>query len=132
MTRLAVNSYSCTPPATQLAGVAALEGPRDEVDAMLAEFRARRRIVVDGLNALPGVTCVEPAGAFYAFPNVTGTGLDARTLQTELLHEAGVAMLAGTAFGAHGEGHMRVSYANSRENLALALERVAAYLAARA
>ena len=131
MTRLAVNSYSCTPPATQLAGVAALEGPRDEVDAMLAEFRARRRIVVDGLNALPGVSCVEPAGAFYAFPNVTGTGLDARTLQTELLHEARVAMLAGTAFGAHGEGHMRVSYANSRENLALALERVAAYLGGR-
>jgi aspartate/methionine/tyrosine aminotransferase len=128
MTRLFVNSHSCTPPATQLAGVAALEGPRDDVDAMLAEFRARRRIVVDGLNALPGVSCVEPAGAFYAFPNITGTGYDARALQTRLLEDAGVAMLAGTAFGELGEGHMRVSYANSRENLAIALERVAAFL----
>jgi aspartate/methionine/tyrosine aminotransferase len=130
LTRLFINCHSCTPPATQLAGVAALTGPWDAVEAMMAEFRARRRLVVDGLNAIPGVSCIEPAGAFYAFPNVTGTGMSARTLQDRLLEEAGVAMLAGTAFGAHGEGYMRVSYANSQENLREALEITADLLAA--
>ena len=98
---------------------------------MLAEFRARRSLVVDLLNRIPGVACVETAGAFYAFPNVTGTGLPARQLQDRLLDEAGVAMLAGTAFGAHGEGYMRVSYANSQANLREALELTADLLASR-
>ena len=133
VTRLFINCHSCTPPAFQHAGVAALTGPMDEVRAMLREFRARRELVVAGLNDLPGVSCVQPAGAFYAFPNISGTGLSARALQDQLLEEAGVAMLAGTAFGEHGEGYMRVSYANSQANIreALAsmrelLERVAA------
>ncbi len=128
LTRLFINCHSCTAPATQLAGVAALEGPWDAVYAMLAEFQVRRRLVVDGLNALPGVTCVEPAGAFYAFPNITRTGLLARELQDRLLDETGVAMLAGTAFGEYGEGYMRVSYANSRENLSAALAKVGEFL----
>ncbi|MGI8974679.1 MAG: pyridoxal phosphate-dependent aminotransferase [Gaiella sp.] len=121
LTRLFVNCHSCTPPATQLAGVAALTGPMDEVRAMIAEFRERRRVVVDGLNALPGVSCVEPAGAFYAFPSIVGTGLSARELQERLLDEAGVALLAGTAFGERGEGYLRVSYANSQDNIRAAL-----------
>lgn len=121
LTRLFINCHSCTPPATQLAGVAALTGPWDAVEAMMTEFRARRRLVVDGLNAIPGVSCIEPAGAFYAFPDISGTGLAARELQNRLLEEVGVAMLAGTAFGAYGEGYMRVSYANSQENLREAL-----------
>jgi aspartate/methionine/tyrosine aminotransferase len=105
----------------------------DEVRAMLREFRVRRELVVAGLNDLPGVSCVQPLGAFYAFPNISGTGMSARSLQDQLLEEAGVAMLAGTAFGEYGEGYMRVSYANSQDNIreALAsmrelLERVAA------
>jgi aspartate/methionine/tyrosine aminotransferase len=131
LTRLFINCHSCTPPASQLAGVAALTGPWDEVAAMLTEFRARRTLVVDLLNRIPGVSCVEPAGAFYAFPNISGTGLHARELQDRLLDEAGVAMLAGTAFGEHGEGYMRVSYANSQANLREALELTADLLATR-
>ncbi len=119
--RLLINSVSCTPPAIQLAGVAALTGPRDEVDAMLAEFRRRRNAVVAGLNALRGVSCVMPRGAFYAFPNISGTGLAARDLADRLLQEAGVAVLAGTAFGAYAEGYLRLSYANSLENIEEAL-----------
>jgi aspartate/methionine/tyrosine aminotransferase len=121
LTRLFINCHSCTPPASQLAGVAALTGPMDEVHAMIEEFRARRELVVAGLNDLPGVSCVEPKGAFYAFPNITETGMKARDLQNQLLEEAGVAMLAGTAFGEYGEGYMRVSYANSPENITTAL-----------
>ncbi len=121
LTRLFINCHSCTPPASQLAGVAALTGPMDDVRAMIEEFRARRELVVAGLNDLPGVSCVEPKGAFYAFPNITETGLKARDLQNQLLEEAGVAMLAGTAFGEYGEGYMRVSYANSPENITTAL-----------
>ena len=128
ITRLLINSVSCTAPAVQLAGVAALEGPRDEVEAMMTEFTARRELVVRGLNRLPGVSCIEPLGAFYAFPNITGTGLDTRTLATELLEDAGVALLSGTAFGEHGTGYLRVSYANSRENLEEALEKMGALL----
>ena len=120
-TRLLINSVSCTPPAVQYAGVAALTGPRDEVDAMLAEFRRRRDAVVPGLNALAGVSCTLPRGAFYAFPRVVETGLDSRELADMLLAEAGVAVLAGTAFGAHGEGYLRISYANSLANLEEAL-----------
>jgi len=96
----------------------------DEVRAMLQEFQARRELVVRGLNDLPGVSCVEPKGAFYAFPNITGTGLKARDLQNQLLEEAGVAMLAGTSFGEYGEGYMRVSYANSPENITAALQKM--------
>ncbi|MSO58156.1 MAG: pyridoxal phosphate-dependent aminotransferase [Thermoleophilia bacterium] len=129
LTRLFINCHSCTAPATQLAGVAALTGPWDEVEAMMREFRIRRELVVAGLNALPGVSCIEPAGAFYAFPNISGTSLGARELQDRLLDEVGVAMLAGTAFGAYGEGYMRVSYANSQENLREALGIVGDFLA---
>ncbi len=121
ITRLIINSSSCTAPFVQLGGVAALEGPRSEVDAMMAAFRERRTAVVDGLNALPGVSCVEPRGAFYAFPNVSGTGLQAKALADRLLEEAGVAVLSGTAFGAEGEGYLRLSYANSLDNIAEAL-----------
>jgi aspartate aminotransferase len=121
ITRLLINSVSCTAPAVQLAGVAALQGPRTEVDAMLAEFDVRRAAVVAGLNALPGVSCVMPQGAFYAFPNITGTGMDARTVADRLLTEAGIAVLAGTAFGEFGEGYLRLSYANSLENIEEAL-----------
>ena len=121
ITRLLINSVSCTAPAVQLAGVAALQGPRTEVDAMLAEFDVRRGAVVAGLNALPGVSCVMPQGAFYAFPNITGTGMDARSVADRLLTEAGVAVLAGTAFGEFGEGYLRLSYANSLENIEEAL-----------
>jgi aspartate/methionine/tyrosine aminotransferase len=121
ITRLLINSVSCTAPAVQLAGVAALAGPRDDVAAMMAEFERRRSAVVSGLNALPGVSCVMPEGAFYAFPNITGTGMEARAVADRLLTEAGVAVLAGTAFGAYGEGYLRLSYANSLENIAEAL-----------
>jgi aspartate/methionine/tyrosine aminotransferase len=124
LTRLFINCYSCTPPAFQLAGVAALTGPMDDVRAMIDEFRVRRELVVNGLNDLPGVTCVEPKGAFYAFPNISGTGLKARDLQNQLLEEAGVAMLAGTSFGEYGEGYMRVSYANSPANITAALQKM--------
>ncbi len=126
ITRLMINSVSCTAPATQLAGVAALTGPRDEVDAMMAEFRIRREFVVAGLNDLPGISCVTPRGAFYAFPNITGTGLDAKQFADRLLDEAGVAVLAGTAFGEYGEGYLRLSYANSLENIEEALAAIRA------
>jgi aspartate/methionine/tyrosine aminotransferase len=121
ITRLIINSVSCTAPAVQLAGVAALTGPRDEVDAFKAEFRVRRDAVVAGLNELPGVSCVMPEGAFYAFPNISATGLSAKELADRLLAEAGVAVLAGTAFGEYGEGYLRLSYANSLENIQEAL-----------
>ncbi len=130
VTRLLINSVSCTAPAVQLAGVAALTGPRTEVDAMMAEFERRRSAVVEGLNAVPGVSCVMPEGAFYAFPNVTGTGMDAREVADRLLSEAGVAVLAGTAFGAHGEGYLRLSYANSLENIGEALRAMGGLLGA--
>ena len=122
ITRLIINSVSCTAPATQLAGVAALTGPRTEIDAMMAEFDRRRAAVVEGLNSLPGVTCRDPKGAFYAFPNVTGTGQDGKIVADRLLQEAGVAVLSGTAFGEHGDGFLRLSYANSMENIQEAIE----------
>ena len=122
ITRLIINSVSCTAPATQLAGVAALTGPRDEVNAMLAEFDRRRVAVVEGLNSLPGVTCRDPKGAFYAFPNVKGTGQDGKVVADRLLQEAGVAVLSGTAFGEYGDGYLRLSYANSLENIQEAIE----------
>jgi aspartate/methionine/tyrosine aminotransferase len=128
LTRFIVNSTSCVPPFVQHAGVAALEGPQDEVAAMLAEFRVRRDTVVDGLNALPGVTCRTPPGAFYAFPNVSGVPLGADDLAVRLLEEAGVAVLAGSAFGRAGQDHLRISYAASREQLAEALRRMEDFL----
>ncbi len=124
VTKLQVNSNSCTAAATQHAGLAALAGPQDAVGRMLEEFRARRDLIVSGLNDLPGVECISPQGAFYAFPNISGTGHSAGDLADLLLNEAGVACLSGTAFGRHGEGHLRLSYANSRENISLALERM--------
>jgi aspartate aminotransferase len=124
VTKLQVNSNSCTAAATQHAGLAALHGPQDAVDRMLDEFRARRDLIVEGLNGIPGVECIAPQGAFYAFPKISATGLPAGKLADLLLDEAGVACLSGTAFGRHGEGHLRLSYANSRENISRALDRI--------
>jgi len=126
--RLVVNTVSCTSAFSQYGAIAALEGPWTEVETMLDEFRRRRQIIVDGLNAIPGLCCVEPAGAFYAFPNVSQLGLPARTVQEYLLEQAGVACLAGSTFGRHGEGYLRLSYANSVDNIKLALEAIAATL----
>jgi aspartate/methionine/tyrosine aminotransferase len=126
--RLISNSVSCTASFSQHAAIAALDGPQDSVDAMLAEFRGRRSAIVAGLNALPGVRCLEPDGAFYAFPNITGTGFSSRELADRLLQEAGVACLSGTAFGAQGEGFIRFSYANSLTNIQLALQWMADFL----
>jgi len=128
-TRLSVNCHSCVNAATQFAGIAALEGPQDQVDVMMKAFDERRHVIVRGLDALPGVTCRMPGGAFYAFPNITGTGMDAVTFQRRVLEEAGVATIAGTSFGAHGEGYARFSYANSVENIERALERIGNLLA---
>jgi aspartate aminotransferase len=124
ITRLMVNSASCTASFVQLAGIAALEGEQAAVGRMVAEFRRRRDILVDGLNKLPGVQCLRPRGAFYVFPNITGTGRSSAEVADRLLSEAGVAALSGAAFGAHGEGYLRFSYANSEDNLRTALERM--------
>ncbi|MFQ5594773.1 MAG: pyridoxal phosphate-dependent aminotransferase [Anaerolineae bacterium] len=124
VTKLMVNSNSCTAAFTQQAGIAALTGPTDEVRAMVRAFRERRDVIVNGLNQIPGIRCVMPAGAFYAFPNVTGTGVGSRELADRLLNEAGVATLAGESFGAYGAGYLRLSYANSVENIRAALERI--------
>jgi aspartate/methionine/tyrosine aminotransferase len=126
--RLVSNSVSCTASFSQRAAIAALEGPQEPVERMVDEFRRRRTAIVAGLNALPGVSCQEPDGAFYAFPNITGTGISSRVLADRLLQEAGVACLSGTAFGEYGEGYLRFSYANSLENIGLALERMGALL----
>ena len=122
--RLIINSVSCTSSFSQLAAVEALNGPQDSVDAMVEEFRARRELIVDGLNAIPGFRCLKPHGAFYVFPNVEGTGLTGAQLAEKLLNDAGVSVLSGMAFGEVGVHHLRVSYANSRENISLALERI--------
>lgn len=122
--RLCVNSHSCVNAPTQFAGIAALEGPQDAVHKMVQAFDERRRVIVPLLNQLPGFTCVDPGGAFYAFPNITGTGLSARELQNKMLETAGVATVAGTSFGIHGEGYIRFSYANSTENIKRAVERI--------
>ena len=122
---LMTNSNSCTASFTQMAGVEALRGPQDAVAAMREEFRRRRAVIVDGLNRIPGFTCRQPHGAFYAFPNIRGTGKSSRHLADALLNEAGVACLSGTAFGASGEGYLRLSFANSIENLQAALDRIA-------
>lgn len=126
--KLAVNSHSCVNAASQWAGVAALDGPQDCVAEMVAEFDRRRRIVVDRLNAVPGVSCVTPKGAFYAFPNISGTGWTARSLASALLEQAGVAVIAGPDFGSCGEGYLRLSCASSPENIGRALDRMSAFL----
>lgn len=127
--RLMVNTVSCTASFTQTAGVAALEGSQDAVCRMVAEFRRRRDAVVDGLNSVPGLSCLRPRGAFYAFPNVSRTGLDSKRCADYLLQEASVATLSGASFGAHGEGYLRLSYANSLPNLERAIERIREALA---
>ena len=121
---LMTNSNSCTASFTQVAGVAALRGDQSPVDEMLDEFRRRRQVMVNGLNDIPGFRCRMPHGAFYAFPNITGTGRSSRELAEALLTEAGVACLAGTAFGKWGEGYLRFSYANSVANIEKALAHV--------
>ena len=122
--RLAINCHSCVNASAQFAGIAALEGPREPVDRMVAAFAERREMIVAALNGLPGFRCARPGGAFYTFPNVAGTGFDTRALQAELLEEAGVATVAGTSFGEFGEGYLRFSYANSREAIGEAIERI--------
>ncbi len=130
--KLAVNSYSCVNAAAQYAGIAALEGPQDAVRDMVAEFDRRRAVVTDGLNALPGVSCRTPKGAFYAFPNVSETGWKAKELASALLEETGVAVIGGPDFGILGEGYIRVSYANSTDNIRRALDRMGEFLTAKA
>jgi aspartate/methionine/tyrosine aminotransferase len=125
VTRLMVNSVSCVPAFNQHGAIAALEGPWDAVDQMREEFRGRRDLLVDGLNAIEGISCLTPGGAFYAFPNVRALGLPCEVLADRLLTEAGVACLPGTAFGAHGDGYLRLSYASSEENLREALHAIA-------
>jgi aspartate aminotransferase len=124
ISRLVTNSVSCTATFIQKAGVEALEGPQDKAREYAAEFRRRRQVVVDGLNRIPGISCVMPAGAFYAFPNITGTGMTSKQFADTLLDEYGVAALAGTSFGKYGEGYLRLSYANSVPNIEKALERI--------
>jgi aspartate/methionine/tyrosine aminotransferase len=127
--RLVINSVSCTNAFAQAGAIAALTGPQDAADAMREEFIARRQIMVDGLNAIPGVSCVMPHGAFYVFPNLSSFGRSSADIATHLLYDAGVCALAGTAFGRHGEGYLRFSYANSRANLQAALDRIGESLA---
>jgi aspartate/methionine/tyrosine aminotransferase len=127
--KLAVNLYSCVNAPTQFAGLAALKGPQDEVTKMVAEFDRRRKVVVEGLNKLPGVSCATPKGAFYAFPNIKRTGWKAKALASALLEDAGVAIIGGPDFGILGEGYIRVSYANSTENILKALDRMGDFLA---
>jgi aspartate aminotransferase len=122
--KLQTNATSCTATFSQLAGVEALRGDQAPVDRMVAEFRRRRDAIVEGMSGVPGFSCVRPSGAFYVFPNITRTGFSARALADRLLEEAGVACLAGTAFGEFGEGHLRFSYANSMENIQEALGRI--------
>jgi len=127
-TRLCINDHSCVNAATQHAGIAALTGPQDAVAEMVAAFDERRRAIVPELNQIPGFRCVEPGGAFYAFPNISGTGLSAREAQDRFLAEADVAAVAGTSFGAWGEGYLRFSYASSIESIREAMRRIRACL----
>jgi aspartate aminotransferase len=126
--KLAVNSFSCVNAPSQFAALEALTGPQDAVAKMVAEFDARRKLVVEGLNKLPGVSCIVPKGAFYAFPNIKETGWKAKPLASALLEDAGVATIGGPDFGVHGEGYIRLSYANSSENILKALDRMKGFL----
>jgi aspartate/methionine/tyrosine aminotransferase len=121
VTRLAINSVSCTSAFSQYAAIAALDGPQDAVRKMVAEFARRRDVITAGLNDIPGISCAQPQGAFYAFPNIAGTGLTDGQVQDRLLQEAGVAALPGSSFGPNGAGFLRLSYANSVENIQAAL-----------
>ncbi len=129
--KLCVNAHSCVNAATQWAGIAALQGSQDCVREMVQEFDRRRVIVVEGLNKLPGVSCITPKGAFYAFPNIGKTGWKAKALASSLLEDAGVATIGGPDFGVHGEGYIRLSYANSAENILRALDRMGEFLESR-
>lgn len=129
--KLAVNCWSCVNAPSQFAGIAAIDGPQDEVEKMMAAFDRRRKLVVEGLNALPGVSCIVPKGAFYAFPNIKETGWKAKALAAALLDETGVALIGGPDFGVLGEGYIRLSYANSEENIERALERIGSFLGKR-
>jgi aspartate/methionine/tyrosine aminotransferase len=129
--KLAVNLHSCVNASAQYAGLAALTGPQNEVAKMVAEFDRRRKVVIDGLNRLPGISCATPKGAFYAFPNIKRTGWKAKPLASALLEDAGVALIGGPDFGVLGEGYMRVSYANSTENILKALDRMGEFLTSR-
>src|SRR5688500_4224485 len=126
--QLIINAISCAPTFAQVGAVEALVGPQDDVDAMVVEFKARRDLVVAGLNDIPGIRCATPLGAFYAFPSIAGTGLSGAELAERLLHEADVCVLAGTAFGGVGTEHIRISYANSRENITEALGRIGRFV----
>ena len=127
--KLAVNAWSCVNTPAQFAAVEALTGPQDAVDAMVAQFDVRRKLVVELLNDMPGVSCITPKGAFYAFPNITGTGWKAKELASRLLEETGVATIGGPDFGILGEGYIRLSYANSQENIRRAVGRMREFLA---
>jgi len=127
--KLQTNANSCTCSFTQIAGVEALQGPQDSVTAMVKEFKRRRDLIVEGLNRIPGISCHTPKGAFYVFPNIRGTKMKSKELETMLLEEAGVAVLSGTSFGAYGEGYLRLSYANSQDNIRKALDRITSALA---
>ncbi|MDP4220981.1 MAG: pyridoxal phosphate-dependent aminotransferase [Bacteroidota bacterium] len=122
--KLQTNVPSCATSFVQVAGIEALSGPQDWVDKVVAEFKRRRDLIVDALNSMPGFKCHKPLGAFYVFPNITGTGMDSRTLADKILYEANVACLSGTSFGKYGEGYLRFSYANSMENIEKAMERI--------
>jgi aspartate aminotransferase len=126
--KLGTNNHSCTATFVQLGGLEALKGPQDSVTTMVAEFSRRRDVIVNGLNAIPGFKCLKPHGAFYVFPNITATGMKSKEMAGKLLEQAGVAALAGTSFGAHGEGYVRFSYANSIEQIRLGLERVGQFM----
>ncbi len=126
-----MNLHSCVNASAQYAGLAALKGPQDDVAKMVAEFDRRRKVVVEGLNRLPGVSCATPKGAFYAFPNIKRTGWKAKALANALLEDAGVAIIGGPDFGVLGEGYVRLSYANSTENILRALNRMGEFLTSR-
>jgi aspartate/methionine/tyrosine aminotransferase len=128
VTRLNTNIYSHATSFVQIAGIEALKGPQDEVEKMVGIFKERRDAIVDGLNEIKGFTCLRPKGAFYVFPNITGTGMKSQELADKVLNEAGVAGLSGTCFGAFGEGYLRFSYANSLENIREALSRIDAMM----
>ncbi|MEE2885371.1 MAG: pyridoxal phosphate-dependent aminotransferase [Chloroflexota bacterium] len=129
ISRLSTNSVSCTASFTQVAAIEAMNGPQDQAEAIVAEFQKRRSVIVDGLNSIPGIRCALPEGAFYTFPNVTGTGKTSREFADGLLQDAGVACLAGESFGEYGKGYVRFSFANSTENIERALDRIEKYVA---
>jgi aspartate/methionine/tyrosine aminotransferase len=126
--KLAVNAWSCVNAPSQMAGIAAIDGPQDDVDKMMQAFDNRRKLVVEKMNAIPNITCATPKGAFYAFPNISNTGWKAKDLASQLLEKTGVATIGGPDFGILGEGYIRLSYANSEENIERAIERIQAFL----